>query len=188
MYFSSGFLANHAVIGALTALGAEFFSDQLNHASIIDGLKAARAPKVVYPHRNTDELAKALQHSTAKLKAIYTESVFSMDGDQAPLQQLQILAREHDALLVVDDAHAVGCMGEQGRGLSLEHSVSINTCGKALGVGGATVCGPKWIRDLIINKGRAFIYTTGASPWLAKALCYSVSYVPSLTQQRQRLG
>lgn len=188
LYLSSGYLANYAVIGALASLGAEFFSDELNHASIIDGMLAVRCHKHVYPHNDLDALEEALRKSTNKLKVIYSESLFSMDGDRASLIDLSMLAHDQDALLVIDDAHAVGCFGGQGAGLSPDEAISVNTCGKALGVGGAVVCGPTWLRNLMINKSRAFIYSTGASPWLAAAVRSSVQYVKKLESRRVHLA
>ncbi len=188
LYLSSGYLANYAVIGALASLGAEFFSDEFNHASIIDGMLTARCQKQVYPHSDLDALEDSLRKSTSKLKVIYSESLFSMDGDRASLIDLSMLALDHKALLVIDDAHAVGCFGGQGAGLSPDESVSINTCGKAMGVGGAVVCGPTWLRNLMINKSRAFIYSTGASPWMAAAVRSSVQYVKKLESRRAHLA
>jgi 8-amino-7-oxononanoate synthase len=127
----------------------------------------------------------------AEINVLFTESLFSMDGDRADLSHMMELATKYRGVLVVDEAHAIGCYGEQGRGLTsgLNHKciISINTCGKALGVQGALVCGPQWFTEYLINKARPFIYSTAPSPWLAAALMVSLKYVARMDQERDRL-
>jgi 8-amino-7-oxononanoate synthase len=198
LYFVSGFAANEAVAVAIGQLGGSIFSDALNHASIIDGVKLSRLPserRVVYPHNDLAALETMLKDSKAPINFIYTESVFSMDGDLADLRTLHHFAEAYRGILVIDEAHAVGCFGPQGSGLiaasGLDHHtniLSINTCGKALGVQGAFVCGPESWRKYLINTARPFIYSTAPSPWLVAALKESIAYVSTLNQARENLA
>ena len=174
-----------------------FFSDQLNHASIIDGFRLAKIgqeKRTIYRHLDLDDLEKGLRVSSAKMNVIVTESLFSMDGDVCDLQRLADLALEYRGILLIDEAHAVGVRGENGAGLIAEKKInqgnliSVNTCGKALGVAGAFVCGPPWFIHYLINTARHFIYTTAPSPWLALALQESIDYVKTLTGRRQTLA
>jgi 8-amino-7-oxononanoate synthase len=175
LYFSSGYSANVGLISAIAGRGDIVFSDELNHASLIDGIRLSRAEKVIYPHRDLDFLAAALQkhraHPGAKL--IVTESIFSMEGDIAPIEQIVELARKYGADVVVDEAHALGVYGPRGRGvcasLALEREVfaTVHTCGKALASAGAFVCGGRLLRDYLINRARSFIFSTAMPPYMA---------------------
>lgn len=194
LYFSSGFAANEALMSALAHPEIDFFSDALNHASLIDGLRLARIEsrqKIIFQHNDLEDLREKLRASTARGKIIVTESLFSMDGDVAPLAKLLDLCREFKALLVVDEAHALGVFGNEGAGLlsGFDHSeiISINPCGKAMAASGALVSGPEWVRRLLINTGRSFIYSTGASPWLAAALIAAIDFVRKAKVKRVRL-
>lgn len=194
LYFSSGFAANEALMSALAHPEIDFFSDALNHASLIDGLRLARIEsrqKIIFQHNDLEDLREKLRASTARGKIIVTESLFSMDGDVAPLAKLLDLCREFKALLVVDEAHALGVFGNEGAGLlsGFDHSeiISINPCGKAMAASGALVSGPEWVRRLLINTGRSFIYSTGASPWLAAALITAIDLVRKAKVKRVRL-
>jgi 8-amino-7-oxononanoate synthase len=180
LYFSTGYMANLAV---LTALGGDpdamIFSEALNHASLIDGARLARAGVAVYPHGDVDALARLLQDSRAKTKIVVTDCVFSMDGVIAPLPALLALCERHGAWLVVDDAHGFGVLGEHGRG-SLEHYnlrspqlVYVGTLGKAAGVGGAFVAAHEMVIELLVQRARPYIYTTAAPPAIAHALLAS---------------
>ncbi|WP_455775093.1 aminotransferase class I/II-fold pyridoxal phosphate-dependent enzyme, partial [Burkholderia stabilis] len=137
LYFSTGYMANLAAMTALTGKGATIFSDALNHASLIDGARLSRANVQVYPHADTAALAALLDASDAETKLIVSDTVFSMDGDLAPLAELVALAERHGAWLVVDDAHGFGVLGPQGRGalaaaaLRSPHLVYVGTLGKA---------------------------------------------------------
>ena len=170
LFFSSGYLANLSLIGTLCK-NAVLFSDQLNHASLIDGCRFSRSPCHIYPHKDMNELEKLLKKERKKNKIIVTESLFSMEGDFAPLKELSELALIHQALLIVDEAHATGIHGLEGRGLcsllkQKEHIISVHPCGKALSGNGAFVVGPELLKQYLINKNRAFIYTTAPSPIL----------------------
>jgi 8-amino-7-oxononanoate synthase len=184
LYFCTGYMANLAV---LTALGstpdATIFSEALNHASLIDGARLARADVSVYPHGDVAALEAQLSASPARTKIVVTDSVFSMDGDLAPLPQLLDLCERHGAWLVVDDAHGFGVLGEHGRG-ALEHVglrsrnlVYIGTLGKAAGVGGAFIAAHEDVIELMIQRARPYIYTTAAAPALAHALLASVDII-----------
>lgn len=199
LYFSTGYSANEGLLSALSIIpGAHFFSDALNHASIIDGLRLAKvrghSEVSVFLHKNLAELQKLIEASKAPHKFIVTESLFSMDGDIADLPALNTLARKQGATLIVDEAHAIGAIGPQGRGLiaeqGLEHDylISINTCGKALGVQGAFVGGSKLLREFLINEARTFIFSTGASPWVLAALDSVLDRLPALHESRTNLA
>ena len=184
LYFCTGYMANLAV---LTALGstpdAMIFSEALNHASLIDGARLARAGVTVYPHGDVAALEAQLIASQARTKIVVTDSVFSMDGDLAPLPQLLALCERHGAWLVVDDAHGFGVLGEHGRGalehfgLRSPHLVYIGTLGKAAGVGGAFIAAHEDVIELMIQRARPYIYTTAAAPALAHALLASVDII-----------
>jgi 8-amino-7-oxononanoate synthase len=184
LYFSTGYMANLAV---LTTLGfdpdAMIFSEALNHASLIDGARLARAGVTVFPHAGLDELAGQLQQSTASTKIVATDSVFSMDGDLAPLPQLLALCEQYGAWLVVDDAHGFGVLGETGAG-ALEHFglrspnlVYIGTLGKAAGVAGAFIAAHESVIELMTQRARPYIYTTASPPALAHALLTSLDII-----------
>lgn len=176
LYFASGYAANEALPAALALLGGvRIFSDALNHASIIDGIALAKLPKeqrVVYRHGDTAELEVWLKASDADVNLIVTESLFSMDGDVVDLVEMQRLAARYRGVLVVDEAHAILCAGEGGRGLAPVggNVITVDTCGKAFAAQGAFVSGPRWLRDYLINTARPFIYSTAPSPWIAAAL------------------
>ena len=195
LYFSTGYMANLAVLTALavaTPGEAEIFSDALNHASIIDGTRLARAKVTVYAHNDAAALEAALSASSAKTRIVVTDSVFSMDGDTAPLPALLALCERHGAWLVVDDAHGFGVLGEHGRG-ALEHFnlrspqlVYMGTLGKAAGVGGAFVAAHATVVDWLVQRARPYIYTTAAAPALAHALLSSINIIDSREGQQRR--
>ncbi|MCS0584991.1 8-amino-7-oxononanoate synthase [Massilia pinisoli] len=184
LYFCTGYMAN---LAALTGLGATadamIFSEALNHASLIDGARLARAGVTVYPHGDVAALEAQLEASVAPVKIVVTDSVFSMDGDLAPLPALLALCERHGAWLVVDDAHGFGVLGDAGRG-ALEHFglrspniVYVGTLGKAAGVGGAFIAAHEAVIELMIQRARPYIYTTAAAPALAHALLASVDII-----------
>jgi 8-amino-7-oxononanoate synthase len=195
LYLSTGYMANLAVLTALAAATpgeTEIFSDALNHASIIDGTRLARAQVTVYPHCDAAALEAALAASTAKTKIVVTDSVFSMDGDIAPLPALLALCERVGAWLVVDDAHGFGVLGEHGRG-ALEHFqlrspqlVYMGTLGKAAGVSGAFVAAHETVIDWLVQRARPYIYTTAAAPALAHALLTSIDLIDSREGQQRR--
>ncbi|MDL2357995.1 MAG: 8-amino-7-oxononanoate synthase [Pseudomonadota bacterium] len=182
--FCTGYMANLAILTALGAdADAEIFSEQLNHASLIDGARLARARVSLYPHAGLAELEALLAASTAATKLVVTDSVFSMDGDLAPLPALLALCEQHGAWLVVDDAHGFGTLGANGRG-ALEHFnlrspnlVYMGTLGKAAGIGGAFVAAHASVIELMIQRARPYIYTTAAPPALAHALLASLDII-----------
>lgn len=184
LYFSTGYMANLAV---LTALGADadamIFSEALNHASLIDGARLARAGVSVYPHGDVDALRAQLEMSSASTKIVVTDSVFSMDGDLAPLPALLALCEQHGAWLVVDDAHGFGVLGAKGSG-ALEHFtlrspnlVYVGTLGKAAGVSGAFIAAHASVIELMIQRARPYIYTTASPPAIAHALLTSLDII-----------
>lgn len=180
LFFASGYAANEAVLSSLARLpGVAFFSDELNHASLFDGIRLSALPesrRQVYRHSNMADLREKLAAANAPLPVIVTESLFGMDGDEAPLAALGNLATEFRAALVIDEAHATFCLGEKGRGLAQKtglearEMVIIDPCGKAFASQGAFVTGPSWLKEYLLNFARTFMFTTAPSPWAAHAL------------------
>jgi len=183
LYFCTGYMANLAVLTALAGRGAELFCEELNHASLIDGARLARAQVQVYAHGDAAQLERLLKASSAQTKVVVTDSVFSMDGDLAPLPALLALCERYGAWLVVDDAHGFGVLGANGRGalehfnLRSPHLVYIGTLGKAAGVGGAFVAAHETVIEWLVQRARPYIYTTAAPPALAHALLASVDLI-----------
>jgi 8-amino-7-oxononanoate synthase len=170
LLFGSGYLANTGVIAALAGRDQVVCSDALNHASIVDGCRLARAETIVYPHGDLDALAHALDRARPRRAVIVTDAVFSMDGDVAPLLGIVELARRHHARIVVDEAHATGVIGPEGRGLvaelglEAEIDVVIGTLGKALGSYGAFACCTSTMADYLVNRARTLIFSTALPP------------------------
>ncbi|WP_354687854.1 8-amino-7-oxononanoate synthase [Cupriavidus necator] len=191
LYFCTGYMANMAVLTALGTAGATLFCESLNHASLIDGARLARADVQRYPHCDAAALEKLLAASTSERKLIVTDSVFSMDGNVAPLRQLLALAERYDAWIIVDDAHGFGVLGEQGHGvlealgLSSERFIYIGTLGKAAGVAGAFVAAHEAIIEHLVNTARPYIFTTAAPPAVAHALLASLAIIEG-EEGRQR--
>lgn len=191
LVMASGFQANASVLAALldrAALGAEplVFADRLNHASMHFGCKAAGVRELRYRHGDADHLAEFLTRyqEDSRPKFILTESVFSMDGDVAPLAEIALLARAHDATLIVDDAHATGILGEGGRGLSDEADIAIGTFSKALGGFGAYVACSETVRDYLINRCAGLIYATALPPPVLGAIDAALDLLPALDAER----
>jgi 8-amino-7-oxononanoate synthase len=171
LVFNSGFQANVGLLSSLVGERDVIFSDALNHASVIDGCRLSRAQIVVYPHSDLSRLEDGLKKAPVKSrKLIVTETLFSMDGDEAPLAEIVDLADRYEAMLMVDEAHATGVFGPNGAGvvakLGLGERVllQMGTLGKALGGFGAYVAGSNALRDLLINRCRSFIFTTSLPP------------------------
>jgi glycine C-acetyltransferase len=170
LLFGSGYLANTGVIAALAGAGEVVFSDELNHASIVDGCRLSRAETFVYRHADLEHLAWGLEQAGGRGSLIVSDGVFSMDGDVAPLPQLLELARRHRCRLMVDEAHATGAIGPGGRGsvaaagLSGEVDVVVGTLGKALGSYGAYACASAETIDFLVNTARPFIFSTAPPP------------------------
>lgn len=195
--FSTGYLANLAIIPTLAGRGAAIFADKLNHASLIDAVQLAKAngaDSQRYPHNDMAALERQLAASTAATKLIVSDAVFSMDGDLAPLPQLVALAERFDAWLVIDDAHGFGVLGAQGRG-SLSHFnlpaapriLLMGTLGKAAGVGGAFVAGSETAIEYLLQRARSYIFTTAAPPAVACALSKSLTLIADGDARRANL-
>lgn len=172
LLLQSGFMANTAAITAILGEGDLIFSDALNHASIIDACRIMKkVPQVVYRHKDVGHLEDLLkQNPNARRKLIVTDGVFSMDGDIAPLPQIVALAEAHNAIVMVDDAHASGVLGQNGRG-TVNHfgldgrvDIQVGTLSKALGTMGGYVAGPMVLRNILINKARPFLFSTSHPP------------------------
>ena len=192
--FSTGYMANIGVMPALVGRGDAIFADKLNHASLVDGALLSRAELIRYPHCDLAALEARLAASEAPRKLIVTDSVFSMDGDLAPLPELLALAEAHRAWLLVDDAHGFGVLGPQGRG-SLAHFglgsprlILMGTLGKAAGVAGAFVAGSRDVIEWLINTSRSYIFTTGAPPLLAETLLTAVDLIEHGDTRRAHLA
>ena len=192
---STGWMANHVAIHALAGAGDLVLSDKLNHASILDAALACGARVRTYPHRDTARLRKLLDahRAAAKRCLIVTDSLFSMDGDLAPLGELAELKKRYDAVLMIDEAHATGVLGKSGRGaaelLGVEGDVDVvvGTLSKALGSLGGFVAGPAVLVETIRNRGRAFIYTTAPPAALCAAALAALEIVEREPQRRGRL-
>jgi 8-amino-7-oxononanoate synthase len=194
LYFSSGYLANIGVLATFAEAGDVIFSDQRNHASLIDGARLSRARRIVYPHNDVDALARLLAEERGPgQKFVVTESLFSMDGDFAPLKEYAALCRATESALIVDEAHAVGIYGARGSGcieacgVEADVFVSINTAGKALGVAGAFVAGPEWAIESLVQSARPFIFSTAPTPAVAAAIEASLDMIAAEPERRSRL-
>jgi len=191
--FSTGYAANVGTVQALAGTGDIIFSDALNHASLIDGCRLSRANVRVYAHRNVDHLGSLLrEHRPRAGRAlIITDSLFSMDGVIAPLREIAELARSFDAGLMVDEAHALGVFGPNGRGLSAELGIQpdvvVGTLGKAFGVAGAFVAASEEVVSLIRNRARSFVYSTAPPPMLARAAIEALRLVHEADDARHAL-
>ena len=190
--FCTGYMANMAVTTSLGDADAEFFSDALNHASLIDGMRLAKASIRRYAHANMDALRALLKTSQAKIKLIVSDTLFSMDGDLAPLAALLELAQEFDAWLILDDAHGFGVLGKYGRGalehfdLHSERIILIGTLGKAAGLSGAFVVAHERIIEYMLQTARAYIFTTASLPAVSHALLTSIDIIESEHGQQLR--
>lgn len=194
LVFSSGFQVNSGILSTLTGEGDVILSDSLNHASLIDGCRLSRAKTLVYGHCDLDQLEAALkQAAPAKRKLIVTESIFSMDGDEAPLVRIVELAEKYGAAVMVDEAHGTGIYGASGAGvvaklgLGARVLVQMGTLGKALGGFGAYVAGSKELRELLINRCRSFIFTTALPPAVMAMAIAALDLVQREPERRERL-
>jgi len=193
LLFGSGYLANVGAISALAGRGAVVFSDELNHASIVDGCRLARAETFVYRHGDAEHLAWGLREAGGRGALIVSDGVFSMDGDVAPLAELARLAREHRCRLMVDEAHATGALGPGGRGsvaaagLSDEVDLVVGTLGKALGSYGAYVCAGAELREYLLNTARSFIFSTALPPPAVAAALASLELLEAEPSRVRRL-
>ena len=193
LLFGSGYLANTGTVATLAQRGDVVFSDELNHASIIDGCRLSGARTFVYRHLDTEHLQWGLRRTPGRAALIATDGVFSMDGDIAPLEELVELARRHRCRLLVDEAHATGCVGPGGRGsvaaagLSGEVDVIVGTLGKALGGYGAYVCGSQRLTDFLVNSSRPFIFSTAPPPPVVAAASAAIDLISEDSSRVDRL-
>lgn len=197
LYFGGGFLANYALFSTLPARGDLVVHDDLIHASAIDGMRAGKAHVASATHNDAQSFDDVITRWRADGGAgrpwIAVESLYSMDGDRAPLADLVAIARRHDGMLVVDEAHATGVLGADGGGLAHAFEgapdiISLHTCGKALGSSGALVLAPRLIRDFLVNRARPFIYATAPSPLMAAAVRAALRIVQTEPARRERLA
>ena len=195
LLFSTGYMASLGVLPALLDRHGEVFEDKLNHASLVDAALLSRAKLTRFPHLDLAVLEQRLAASSAKVKLIATDTVFSMDGDLAPLLALQDLARRYDAWLYLDDAHGFGVLGERGQGaLALldatpdSQLIYLATLGKAAGVAGAFVAGSADLVEWLVNKARTYVFTTAQPPLLAAAVSASLQIIAVDTWRRAHLG
>jgi len=194
LVFSSGYMANVGIIASLFSKDDIIFCDRLNHASIIDGIRLSGAHLKRYKHCDMKHLEELLK-STSELKkrCIITDSIFSMDGDVAPLDEIVELAKKYQSEVMIDEAHAFGVMGKHGRGLAehlgLEKDIFIQmgTLSKAAGSYGAYCCGSKELIEFLINKARSFIYTTGLPPAVAAASQRAIEIIEEDHSLREKL-
>ncbi|MEO8300645.1 MAG: 8-amino-7-oxononanoate synthase [Rhizomicrobium sp.] len=198
LYFATGFAANAAIAATLPREGDLIVYDALIHASFRDGLEPSRIQAIEAPHNDVgamDAIITGWRAAGGSHKGrvwIAVETLYSMDGDRAPLRDLVALAARHDAMLLLDEAHATGVHGDQGRGLGAGYEgapniISLHTCGKGLGAAGALVCLPRLYRDFIVNRGRAFIYSTAPSPLMAAVVRASLKICAGAEQKRTQL-
>jgi 8-amino-7-oxononanoate synthase len=196
LFFSSGHAANSTLLATLPQNGDLIIHDELVHASAHEGMRLGRAESVAVRHNDATAFESAIRKWRAgggKGQAwIAFESLYSMDGDQAPVDALLAVADRHDAILLIDEAHATGVFGVHGRGLAghiegHDNVITLRTCGKALGCEGALVCGPRLVRDFLINRGRGFIFSTAPSPLMAAAVRAALVIVREQPERRERL-
>ncbi len=195
LYFTTGYAANMGLLASLVGTDDVIFSDELNHASLIDGIRLSGARKVIYPHLDLEALEHALRQDSGApwRRVIVTETVFSMDGDVAPLRKLAELAEKYGAALIVDEAHATGVHGPSGRGLAAAAGIagqvlaSVHTCGKALGSAGAFVCGPEVLKEFLVNRARTFVFSTALPSYFAKQIRAALEIALTMDQDRQEL-
>jgi len=194
LVFQSGFTANVGVLQVMVQEGDVIISDELNHASIIDGIRLSKAERSIYRHRDVDDLEQHLsKHRDKRMKLVVTDGVFSMDGDIAPLKQIVERAEAYSALVMVDDAHASGVLGRNGRG-TVNHfgldgrvDLQIGTLSKAIGVLGGYVASTQTVRDFLIHRARPFLFSTSHPPGVAAACTAALDVLLSEPERIDRL-
>lgn len=195
LFFTTGYAANVGLLSSLVGEDDVVFSDERNHASLIDGMRLSGARKVIYPHLNLNALEDALRQEAGApwRRVIVSETVFSMDGDIAPLAELAVLAEKYNAALILDEAHATGVHGPAGRGLAAAAGIAsrvlaiIHTCGKALASAGAFVCGPSVLKDHLVNHARTFIFSTALPPYFAAQIGAALRFAEGMNEDRASL-
>jgi 8-amino-7-oxononanoate synthase len=196
LYFTSGYAANIGLLSAVLRPEDAVFSDSANHASLIDGIRLAKCKRVIFPHLDLNALEAELRWtlSGSGARFIVVESIFSMDGDRAPLQDLAALAARYDAELIVDEAHATGVCGPGGRGCVAEAGLtgrvfaSVHTCGKALAAAGAFVSGSEALRRFLINRSRIFIFNTALPPYFAAQVAAGMRLAATAETERTHIA
>src|SRR5262249_25000715 len=195
LYFANGYAANLGLLSSLLGKNDLVFSDELNHASLIDGIRLSGARKVIYPHRDLHALELTLREHAGESsrKLVVTESVFSMDGDVADLRAMQKLAGRYGTNLVVDEAHATGVHGPGGAGLVAQSGLTrtvfatVHTCGKALGSAGAFVCGTRVLKEFLINHARTLIFSTAMPSYMAGQIRAALRLARAMDAERETL-
>jgi len=195
LYFSSGYAANVGLLTSILSPGDTVFSDACNHASLIDGIRLSGAAKVICPHADMSFLENALRERAGDdgAKVVVTETVFSMEGDVAPIHDLLLLARKYGAAIVLDEAHATGVLGPQGRGIAAEVACErevlaiVHTCGKALASAGAFVCSGNTLKEYLINRARTFIFSTAMPPYFARQIQAALALAREANAERAHL-
>jgi len=196
LFFSSGYTGNATLFATLPQRGDLIVHDALIHASAHEGMRLSRAEAVSATHNDPEAFETAIvgwrRAGGTGRPWIAVESLYSMDGDRAPLDALAVVAERRDAMLLIDEAHATGVFGAQGRGLAAalhgrENVVTLHTCGKALGCEGALVCGPGVVRDFLVNRGRGFVFSTAPSPLMACAVRESLRVLADEPERRAAL-
>ena len=196
LYFGGGFIANSALLSTLPSRGDLIAYDEYIHASAHDGMRLSKATAVEVRHNDAqafeDTITAWRRSGGTGQPWIVIESLYSMDGDRAPIGELFAIARRHDAMLIIDEAHATGVFGPEGRGLAADleghdNVISLHTCGKALGAMGALVIGPRVIKDFLVNRGRPFIYATAPSPLIAATVRAAIDICRTQPERRERL-
>ncbi len=196
LYFTSGYAANIGLLSAILRPDDVVFSDSSNHASLIDGMRLAKCRRVIFPHRDLNALEAELRwsFSGSGTRFIVVESIFSMDGDRAPLRDLATLAARYQAELIVDEAHATGVCGPDGRGCVAEAALAgrvfatVHTCGKALAAAGAFVCGSDSLRRFLINRARTFMFSTALPPYFASQVAAGMRLAATMEAERAHLA
>lgn len=193
LYFTSGYAANLGLLGAVVRPEDVVFSDSSNHASLIDGIRLTKCKRIIFPHLDLNALEAELRwtHSGSGARFIVVESIFSMDGERALLQDLASLATRYRAELIVDEAHATGVCGPEGRGCVAEAGLrgrvfaTVHTCGKALAAAGAFVCGSEALRRFLINRARTFIFNTALPPYFAAQVVTGMHLAANAEKERR---
>jgi len=195
LYFGSGYTANLSLLTALLKKEDLVFSDALNHASLIDGIRLSGARKIIYAHLDLNGLEAGLRNHALERcrKLIVTESVFSMEGDVAPVTEIFALAERYGAGVIVDEAHATGVHGPTGRGIAVKDRIvqhlaaAVHTCGKALASAGAFVCGSAILKEHLINHARPFIFSTAMPPYMAEQIGAALRISQTMDGEREKL-
>jgi 8-amino-7-oxononanoate synthase len=197
LYFGSGYVANFAIFSTLPQRGDLIVHDELIHASVHEGLRRGRAEFVAVPHNNIDAFDAAIVRWRAAggkgRPWLSVESLYSMDGDSPNLAELFAVADRHDAMVVIDEAHATGVLGPQGRGLAApfegrDNAITLHTCGKALGTVGGFILAPRVVRDFLVNRARPFIFATAPSPIIAAVTRVALEISRTNPERRERLA